>query len=191
MLTGFYLSIGKQGSGKTALITKFIKDNYTEGMKVFSNYSLIGIDYTPITFDSTLERDKDKLDVLIQLREDPNYFNNSIMAFDELHIYFDSRDFMKENNRIMQTFFSQLRKRDILMLGTTQYIMNIDVRIRRQCMNVFLMKYLGKNERLYGKGTIFYIEAHDIDGYNTKFINSYNLDLEEYFQYYNTKELIE
>src|SRR5690606_20800606 len=107
-----YLSIGKQGSGKTALITKFIID-YSKDKKIYSNYHLIGIDYTPITFDSTLERDKDKLDVLKVLKEDTNYFNNSIMAFDEMHIYFDSRDFMNINNCIMQTFFSQLRKRDI------------------------------------------------------------------------------
>ena len=187
-MTGFYLSIGKQGSGKTALITKFIIDN-SAGKKIYSNYHLIGIDYTPITFDSTLERDKDKLDVLKVLKEDTNYFNGSIMAFDEMHIYFDSRDFMNKNNRIMQTFFSQLRKRDILLFGTTQYIMHIDVRIRRQCMNVFLMKHVGKNETF--KGDIFNVETHDIDGYNTRFISSYMVNLEEYFKFYNTKEIIE
>lgn len=187
-MTGFYLSIGKQGSGKTALITKFIIDN-AQDKKIYSNYHLIGIDYTPITFDSTLERDKDKLDVLKVLKEDTNYFNNSIMAFDEMHIYFDSRDFMNINNRIMQTFFSQLRKRDILLFGTTQYIMHIDVRIRRQCMNVFLMKHIGKSETF--KGDIFKVETHDIDGYNTAFISSYLINLEDYFQFYNTKEIIE
>jgi len=185
-MQGFYLAIGKQGSGKTALITKLIVDNM-DGRKVFSNYKLIGIDYTPVTFDN--EKEEDKLDVLKMLKEDKNYFNNSIMAFDEIQIYFDSRDFMKENSRIMQAFFSQLRKRNILLFGTTQYILNFDVRLRRQCMNVFLMKHIGKIETF--KGNIFLVETHDIDGYNTQFISSYQIDLQDYFQYYDTKELIE
>lgn len=187
-MNGFYLAIGKQGSGKTAIITKLIIDNM-QGRKIFSNYKLIGIDYTPVTFDSKIERDRDKLDILTQLKEDPAYFNNSIMAFDELHIYFDSRDFMKENNRVMQTFFSQLRKRNVLLFGTTQYIMNIDVRIRRQCMNVFSMQHLGKNETF--KGDIFRVDTHDIDGYNTMFISSYQIDLQDYFKFYDTNEIIE
>ncbi len=188
-MNGFYLSIGKQGSGKTALITKLIVDNMKDKPRIFSNYHLIGIDYTPITFDNTLERDKGKMDVLEKLREDKNYFNNSIMAFDEIQIYFDSRDFMKENSRIMQGFFSQLRKRKVLLFGSTQYIMNFDVRLRRQCMNVFLMKHIGKIDTF--KGDIFRVETHDIDGYNTRFISSYQLDLSDYFDYYDTEEIIE
>lgn len=188
-MKGFYLSIGKQGSGKTALITKFIVDNMPTRPTIFSNYHLIGIDYTPITFDNTLERDKGKLDILDVLKEDPAYFNGSIMALDEIHIYFDSRDFMKENHRIVQTFFSQLRKRDILLLGTTQYIMNFDVKLRRQCMNVFHMQHIGKTDTF--KGDIFRVETHDIDGYITRFISSYLVDLADYFPYYNTNEIIE
>jgi hypothetical protein len=191
-MLGFFLAIGKQGSGKTALITKFIIDNRTklnDKTRIFSNYELIGIDYTPCTFNNKLERDKGKLDVLEQLQKDPKFFNNSIMAFDEIHIYFDSRDWMSENSRIVQVFFSQLRKRRILLFGTTQYIMNFDVKLRRQCMNVFSMKYLGRSDIF--EGVIFNVETHDIDGVNTKFISSYKIDLEDYFQYYDTEEIIE
>ena len=181
---GFYLSIGKQGSGKTILITKLLVDNLKEhpNRKVFSNYTLFGIDYQPIAFNTDNEHNKDKLNILDMLDQDVNYFNNSIMLLDEIHVDLDSLDFMKKNNRRMQVFFSQLRKRNILLLGTTQYLMNVDVRLRRQCLNVFEMKHIKKD--------IFEVTTHEIDGYYSVPITTYLLDLSEYYNFYDTNEVI-
>ena len=178
---GFYLAIGRQGSGKTAFITKLLVDNYNSTRKVYSNYSLFGIDYEKITFDN--KRNKNSIDILKVISDNPDYFNNSIMLLDEIHIYFDSRDFMKQNNRIIQNFFSQLRKRNILLLATTQYILHLDVRIRRQALAVFQMTNL--------KDGIFRVDVHEIDGYYTSFIRTELVNLNDYFQYYDTNELIE
>ena len=130
-----------------------------------------------------IEKEKDAIDILKMLKEDSNYFNNSIMLLDEIHLYFDSRDFMKKNNRIIQTFFSQLRKRNILLLATTQYILHLDVRIRRQALGVFQMTHI--------KDSIFEAQLYEIDGYFTNYIRSDLYNLEEYYKYYNTNELIE
>ena len=178
---GFYLAIGRQGSGKTAFITKLLIDNYSNNRKVYSNYSLFGIDYEKITFDN--KRNKNAIDILNVISDNPDYFNNSIMLLDEIHIYFDSRDFMKQNNRIIQNFFSQLRKRNILLLATTQYILHLDIRIRRQALAVFQMTNL--------KDGIFRVEVHEIDGYYTNFIRTELVNLNDYFKYYDTNELIE
>ena len=178
---GFYLAIGRQGSGKTAFITKLLVDNYTSDRKVYSNYTLFGIDYEKITFDN--KRNKNAIDILKVISENPDYFNNSIMLLDEIHIYFDSRDFMKQNNRIIQNFFSQLRKRNILLLATTQYILHLDIRIRRQALAVFQMTNL--------KDGIFRVEVHEIDGYYTNFIRTELVNLNDYFKYFDTNELIE
>ena len=178
---GFYVAIGRQGSGKTAFITKLLVDNYTSDRKVYSNYSLFGIDYQKITFDN--KRNKNAIDILKVISENPDYFNNSIMLFDEIHIYFDSRDFMRQNNRIIQNFFSQLRKRNILLLATTQYILHLDVRIRRQALAVFQMTNL--------KDGIFRVDVHEIDGYYTSFIRTELVNLNDYFKFYDTNELIE
>ena len=178
---GFYVAIGRQGSGKTAFITKLLVDNYSIDRKVYSNYSLFGIDYRKITFDN--KRNKNAIDILNVISDNPNYFNNSIMLLDEIHIYFDSRDFMKQNNRIIQNFFSQLRKRNILLLATTQYILHLDVRIRRQALAVFQMANL--------KDGIFRVDVHEIDGYYTSFIRTELVNLTDYFKYYDTNELIE
>jgi len=178
---GFYLAIGRQGSGKTAFITKLLVDNYSPDKKVYSNYSLFGIEYEKITFDN--KKNKNSIDILEVIKNNPDYFNNSIMLLDEIHIYFDSRDFMRQNNRIIQNFFSQLRKRKILMLATTQYILHLDVRIRRQALAVFQMTNL--------KDGIFRVDVHEIDGYFTRFVRSELVNLNNYFMYYDTNELIE
>lgn len=178
---GFYLAIGRQGSGKTAFITKLLVDNYTNDKRVYSNYSLYGIDYEKITFDN--KKNKNSIDILDMIKDNPDYFNNSIMLLDEIHIYFDSRDYMRQNNRVIQNFFSQLRKRKILLLATTQYILHLDIRIRRQAMAVFQMTNL--------KDGIFKVEVHEIDGYFTRFLRSELVNLNDYFKYYDTNELIE
>lgn len=171
-MNGFYIAIGKQGSGKTALITKLCTDNHKKDIPIFSNYTLFKLSYKHITLDSLLN----KLDKNI------NSLNNSIILLDEIHIYLDSLDFMRKNNRRLQKFFSQLRKRNILLFATTQYIMNVDIRIRRQCMNVFEMEHIYKD--------LFKVTTHEIDGYFTNEISSYNIILSDYYSHYNTHEII-
>ena len=183
IMHGFYLAIGRQGSGKTAFITKLLVDNYSNDRKVYSNYSLFGINHERITFNREIKKDEKAIDILKVIRKNPDYFNNSIMLLDEIHIYFDSRDFMKTNNRIIQNFFSQLRKRNILLLATTQYILHLDIRVRRQALAVFQMTNL--------KDGIFRVDVHEIDGYYTNFIRSELVNLNDYFKYYDTNELIE
>ena len=177
---GFHIAIGRQGSGKTVLITKMCVDAYKKGVKVFSNYTLNKIPYTPVTFDTA--REKGKMSILDQLDKDPNFFNDSIMLLDEIHIYLDSLDFMKKNNRRLQIFFSQLRKRNILLLATTQYIMNVDIRIRRQCLAVFEMEHIYKD--------LFKVVTSQIDGYFTEEISNYNVVLNDYYKHYDTNEII-
>lgn len=187
-MKGFYLSIGKQGSGKTLFITKLVSENLKD-RKVFSNYHLTKIPYERISFNKEAYKEilddteyNNIIDILEMLERDVNYFNNSIMLLDEIHVDLDSLDYMKGSNRKLQKFFSQLRKRNILLLGTTQYIMNLDVRIRRQCMNVFEMKHLKKD--------IFEVTTHDIDGYYSTPISTYLIDLSDYYDSYNTNEII-
>ena len=102
--------------------------------------------------------------------------------FDEIHLYLDSYDFLKKNNRKLQGFFSQLRKRDILLLGSTQYFMNVDVRIRRQCKYVFDMTHVYKD--------LFRVITSQVDGYLYYPINTYDIVLSSYYKYYDTNEII-
>jgi hypothetical protein len=172
-MNGLYIAIGQQGSGKTVMITKLAVDDFAETKRpIYSNYTIYELPYQRITLESLLDI----------LDDDPNRLNNSIILLDEIHIYLDSLDFMRKNNRRLQVFFSQLRKRNILVLATTQYIMNVDVRVRRQCMNVFEMNHIYKN--------LFEVVTHAIDGYFTKEISKYTILLDSYYKYYDTNELV-
>jgi len=172
-VNGFFIATGRQGSGKTILITKMCTDEYEKtGRKIYSNYSLLKIPYVKITLQSLLD----------QLEDDPNLFNHSIILLDEIHLYLDSLDFMRKHNRQLQTFFSQLRKRDILLLATTQYFMNVDIRIRRQCLKVFDMEHIYKD--------LFKVVVFQVDGYLYEEKENYNLILNDYYDAYDTHEVI-
>lgn len=186
-LHGMYIAVGKQGEGKTLLITKFAFKNkeINPNRPIFSNYKLIGVEYTPITFNTDIEENKDKLDFIEALKTNPSQFNDSIILLDEIHLYLDSLDYRKETSRVVQTFVSQLRKRNILLLGTTQYWLNLSIRVRRQAMAVFDVSKIIKNGRL-----LFNVATGVVDGYYYDLITDVDMDLSEYFGKYDTKEVI-
>ena len=186
ILRGCFIAVGVQGSGKTAFITKLTIDNLKErNNRLFSNYTFYNIDYKRITLGNLKEKENGAIDILEKLDEDKNYFNNSILCLDEIHIYLDAYDYFKKNNRRMQTFFSQLRKRNILLLATSQNIMNVDIRVRRQTRNFFEMEQITNN--------IFEVTTYKMyDGYYyPNVISKYRVDLSDYFKYYDTNEIIE
>jgi len=183
-MIGFFFANGKQGSGKTLLMVKYLIDEHIKypHKKIFSNTLLFKVDYTQITFDKNKEGDEDKLSILDQLDLDPNFFNGSIMLLDEIHLYLNSLDFMKNNNRRLQIFFSQLRKRKILLLATSQYFLDIDVRVRAQALNSFQMEHVYKD--LFIATTCEVLRYDYIPADETKLI------LSMYYQYYDTDYLI-
>ena len=161
------------------LVYEYIND---PNKKVFSNTILYNIPYQLVTFDKSKESDTDKLSILDQLDEDPNYFNHSIMLIDEIHLYLNSLDFMSKNNRRLQIFFSQLRKRNILLLATAQYFLDIDIRVRSQAMNSFDMDHIYKD--------LFLATTCQVTRYEAIPMQSKQLVLSDYYKYYDTEYLI-
>jgi hypothetical protein len=182
-MNGFFLIVGKQGSGKTLLAVKYTHDDMGK-RPVFSNTTLFGIEYQPITFDNKKKENVGKIDILAQIDENPDYFNNSVMLIDEIHLYLDSRDFLRKNIRALQTFFSQLRKRHILVLGTAQSFWNVDIRIRRQCMNVLELEHLNKS--------VFDVTINEItvDAYGYYPVKLKTFLLADYYKFYDHEEVI-
>ena len=171
---GFYLIIGPQGSGKTLLgvallfeLSKIFPDK-----KIYSNTDLYQIEFEKYNFDN----------LLTNIKNNNSYYDNSIMLFDEIHIFLNSLDYYKKQNRLVQGFFSQLRKRRIILIGTAQYILNVDVRIRRQAKRVF--EVFKRNNHIYE------VFIHLIDGYFTRQIDTVLLKLDMYYNKYNTYEII-
>ncbi len=183
-LYGLYIAVGKQGSGKTLFMVKLLIDNLKYKSKIFSNINLYNIDrnYTKISLSTRENTITDVPLMLDMLDDDINVFNDSIIFLDEIHKDLDSRDFWSESSRKIQGFFSQLRKRNCLVLATAQYFMLIDNRVRKQCFNVFDMRKIS-NE-------MFNVVVSEVDGYYYRPIINYDVKLSDYFKYYDTNEIV-
>lgn len=227
---GFYIAIGQQGSGKTALITSLAVNEYNlTNRLILSNYNIklphIKIDlisiinlikyedsiliktiaYNKITqevfinqsLQEIINSSKDYVTeneiTIINLYIDyfnitgkhaesnSDYLNNSIILLDEIHVYFDAYDFLKKENRIISAFASQLRKRNTLLLATTQYLLAVSIRLRKQIKIVFDIRKIGST---------FISNVARVDGYYFDVIKEIELDLKSYFPYYDTHEII-
>ena len=183
-LYGLYIAVGRQGSGKTVFMIKLLIDNLKYKSKIFSNINLYNIDrdYTKISLSTREDTITDVPLMLDMLDDDVNIFNDSIILLDEIHKDLDSRDFWSESSRKIQGFFSQLRKRNCLVLATAQYFMLIDNRVRKQCFNVFDMRKIS-NE-------MFNVVVSEVDGYYYRPIINYDVKLSDYFKYYDTNEIV-
>ena len=183
-LYGLYIAVGRQGSGKSAFMVKLLVDNLKYKSKIFSNINLYNIDrdYTKISLSTREDTITDVPLMLDMLDDDINVFNDSIIFLDEIHKDLDSRDFWSESSRKIQGFFSQLRKRNCLVLATAQYFMLIDNRVRKQCFNVFDMRKIS-NE-------MFNVVVSEVDGYYYRPIINYDVKLSDYFKYYDTNEIV-
>ena len=183
-LYGLYIAVGRQGSGKTLFMVKLLIDNLKYKSKIFSNINLYNIDrdYTKISLSTREETVTDVPLMLDMLDDDINVFNDSIIFLDEIHKDLDSRDFWSESSRKVQGFFSQLRKRNCLVLATAQYFGLIDNRVRKQCFNVFDMRKIS-NE-------MFNVVVSEVDGYYYRPIINYDVKLSDYFKYYDTNEIV-
>ena len=183
-LYGLYIAVGRQGSGKTLFMVKLLIDNLKYKSKIFSNINLYNIDrdYTKISLSTREDTITDVPLMLDMLDDDINIFNDSIILLDEIHKDLDSRDFWSESSRKIQGFFSQLRKRNCLVLATAQYFMLIDNRVRKQCFNVFDMRKIS-NE-------MFNVVVSEVDGYYYRPIINYDVKLSDYFKYYDTNEIV-
>ena len=183
-LYGLYIAVGRQGSGKTLFMIKLLIDNLKYKSKIFSNINLYNIDrdYTKISLSTREDTITDLPLMLDMLDDDINIFNDSIILLDEIHKDLDSRDFWSESSRKIQGFFSQLRKRNCLVLATAQYFMLIDNRVRKQCFNVFDMRKLSDE--------MFNVVVSEVDGYYYRPIINYDVKLSDYFKYYDTNEIV-
>lgn len=111
--------VGTIGSGKTLWMTRCL---YKEKMRsldsrICANYGL------------SFDHEKINGEELFGLKSS---LKNTILGIDEMHIFMDSRDFMKPNNKQMTHFILQTRHLGVQLYFTTQDISQVDVRLRRQ-----------------------------------------------------------
>lgn len=110
---------GARGRGKTLTM---IKDSFiykSDGLKVYNNMQKckVGVYKTN--------------EEILSINKDDKKFFNCVLVIDEIQSLFDSRRSMKKTNLDFSYFLQQIRKRNIILLCTTQYTNTIDLRLRQ------------------------------------------------------------
>jgi hypothetical protein len=168
---------GARGKGKTLTMVKDALKYYKNHYKVYSNLESLkfGIYITS--------------DFILNLSRNSN-LNNCVLVIDEIELFFDSRNYSNKQNKAFSNFLQQIRKRNIVILSTCQYISLIDIRIRQQidvCCYPRFDKYT-----LYCRAYYFDLTRLEED-YNSKIELSPCLvvyDARDVFGLYNTYELL-
>jgi len=108
---------GKRGCGKTLTMVKDGYQYFKNGWKVLRNFECSFGKYIS-------EEDILNLNKFSELK-------NCVIMMDEVQIFFDARKWMKKQNINFSHFVQQIRKRNIILLGTTQFTNTIDLRLRQ------------------------------------------------------------
>jgi len=108
---------GRRGCGKTLTMVKDGFLLYLKGWRVLRNFHCSFGEY--ITEDDILNLNKN------------SDISNCVIMMDEIQIFFDARRSMRNQNLNFSNFVQQVRKRNITLLGTTQYANTVDLRFRQ------------------------------------------------------------
>jgi len=161
MLAAF---VGNLGQGKTysmTVLASYLHKKYK--LPIYANYALK---------DAKLLRNFD--DVLAA--------RNGIVCLDEAHIFLDSRGFKDPNSRTATQWLLQTRKKDLIVLYTTQNFGQVDIRMRR------ITDFLGLCKRQPGKGiTIQFVDAQE---WKLLRKNTIFEPLDRFYHLYDTKEIV-
>ena len=109
--------VGDKGAGKTLILAYLLYKDHLAGRSIISNFHL--------SFEHKQKSFK-------ELSTLPKYLQNATVGYDEFHIAVDSRRSTSNSNISFTTFLTQLRKRDCILIYTTQLFSTMDKRVRDQ-----------------------------------------------------------
>lgn len=142
--------VGMPGRGKTATAVYIAYKLYhRKARKVISN--------TPLNFTHQFVRrpviPKDgslPVEFEAMLGDPDNLHKRALLLADEVHAWMDSRESMTTGNRVLTEFITQLRKRGLDMIYTTQDFGYADRRLRRLTTHIVECKHMTKGGWMRG-----------------------------------------
>ena len=176
MISKIILYKGRRGAGKTLTMVKDGLNYHLNGFKVLRNFEVNFGEY--ISEEEILSLDKHSL------------IKDCVLMIDEIQIFLDSRRSMRKENLEFSNFIQQIRKRNIVMLCTTQYSNTIDLRLRQHIdITAYpnFLKHFNVCEVTYIDLTTMQDDILNIEEPKTAKI-VYNA--KPIFKYYNTQEMI-
>jgi hypothetical protein len=170
-----------RGRGKTLTMVKDGLQYYLEGYKILRNFRC--------KFGEYIENEE-----ILDLNKS-SQLNNCVLLIDEIQIFFDNRRSMTKQNITFSNFVQQIRKRNIIILCTTQYSNTIDIRLR-QHLDIIAFPNFKKNLNICEVTYMDLTRLQDNDlilGTNTEFrpaLAKIVFNAEPIFKLYNTQEMI-
>lgn len=130
MLIGF---MGKMGTGKTMAMTALAtKISHDQKVPIYANYEVKGM--------------KDRIKFMSEIWN----LDDCILLLDEIWLTMDSREWGNQSNIKMTRFINQTRKKNIMVMYTTQHISQVEMRVRNATdILVYCEKKAGKHSQQY------------------------------------------
>ena len=173
--------IGTRGRGKTLSCVREAHEHYKKGYKIYSNIKLnrkIFPSYEMVSLKQIVDWVKGD----VQLKK-------AVLILDEVHVYIDSRSGMSKKNVILSYFVLQTRKRDVRLLYTTQFIDQVDKRLRQptevmiQCQNYDTgHRYDKKNNEIQQRNIVWHKET------GRTWVDPFCAN--DYYGHYDTNEIV-
>lgn len=172
--------IGKRGCGKTLTMVKEAVDYVKKGRTIYTNF------YINKELFTKKQQTRIKLlsDEFFQNYSDMKLYNCGVFL-DEIYVYIDSRASMSKRNKIMSYFFNQTRKRDVDLYYTTQFLHQVDLRLRSNTEMFVFPKTISLKE----KSEIWIVNKYVLIAGKRMFAEQFLGN--KYFNYYKTDEIID
>ena len=162
--------VGDRGEGKTLTATALAYLYHTiDHQQVISNYTIKNMDATKITF-------KELYGLWQNLKD-------CVIVLDEVHIGADAYNFFNKNVRDLTEFITQLRKRHITLIMTTQRVQTLAKRLRD--MIDYTLQCTKLNDSLIGI-QVFNMRVPD----DESFVKEFAIDGTQFYNWYDTDEII-
>jgi len=173
--------LGNMGNGKTLFTTfyallynEFCKQNDIKGT-VFSNYNINMDNYKKVS--------------PAEIIKFPEWLRNGILILDEIHSSGgDAYNFLSELSKGLTTFITQIRKRNIMLIVTSQRLGFVNIRIRELLNYIIEVR---KEDYTLENGSHSFISNISVRNLNDYFMTKeLKLDLTGMFPYFDTNEII-
>jgi hypothetical protein len=169
---------GRRGCGKTLTMLKDGLKYYSAGYNILRNFNCSFGEY--ISNEEILALDKN------------SDIDNCVLMIDEMQIFFDSRRSMQKTSINFSNFIQQIRKRNIILLCTTQYSNTIDLRLKQ---HLDIIAYPNYNKE-FSVCEVLYIDLTSIEDNLLTNRNSEPASIkvvyyaQPLFKIYNTNQMI-
>ena len=170
--------VGDKGSGKTLFLRALAQEFHNEKLNVYANFQIFGIDYTHINFT--------------YLADLPDNLRDGVILLDEAQMGLDAYKWYDKQSTKLSKLFTQLRKRNLEIVYSTQRWPTVNYRVRDITDYIFAFEAGRDSEDHLIKGTSLISISNRSRA--TRADPAYKqliFDGRKYFGMYNTDEIIE